>query len=98
MGRSPIVSNRSLRRAVVMAAWAAAAGTPAGRALATDGVWNLNGDGAWSNPLAWTGGVPSYEGDSATFGGVILANRTVMVGRPFTVGALTFNDDNRYTL
>jgi autotransporter-associated beta strand protein len=54
--------------------------------------------GAWSNPANWLGGVPNGEGDVATFGNVITANRTITVDAPFTVGRINFADNNSYIL
>lgn len=87
-----------IKRALFRATIFVSACVPGARAMAADGAWNVNNNGLWSSAANWSGGVPKNEGDSAVFGGVITANRIITVDKPFTVGSLTFNDDNRYTL
>ncbi len=62
-------------------------------------TWNIDADGIFSVGANWTGGVaPAGEGDTASFGNVITANRTVTVANRVTMGTLNFNDNNNYTL
>ena len=61
-------------------------------------TWNVDADGNWSVATNWTGGVPSGAGVSASFLGVITAARTVTVDGPRTVGNLTFDNTNSYTI
>lgn len=70
----------------------------ASRALAASATWNLNSNGNWSTPGNWLGGVPIAEGDSALLGTVITANRIVTVNGAFTLGRLTLDDNNSYTV
>ncbi|MEI8195203.1 MAG: autotransporter-associated beta strand repeat-containing protein, partial [Phycisphaerae bacterium] len=55
--------------------------------------WNLDGTGDWNTGSPnWTGGTaPSYISDSATFGSVITADRTVTLDSNETLGNLTFD-------
>ncbi len=58
-------------------------------------TWANDISGNWSTPTSnWTGGVPSAAGDSATFGAVITAPRTVTLDTNETVGQITFNVNN----
>ncbi len=62
-------------------------------------TWNINANGQFATGANWTGGVaPSGVGDTAAFGAIITADRTVTVSAPVTVGTLKFNDNNNYTL
>ncbi len=60
--------------------------------------WNINASGSWSPNGNWTGGVPNAIGAAANFTSAILAPRTVTLATPQTVGYLTFNNSNSYTL
>jgi autotransporter-associated beta strand protein len=62
-------------------------------------TWNLNADGDWGVPANWSpASVPNGVGASATLGGVITAPRTVTLDIPVTVGTITVNGINNYTL
>ena len=61
-------------------------------------TWNVNANGNWSVAANWTNGVPNGGGVSALFGSVITAPRTVTVDGPMTVGNLTFDNTNSYTI
>jgi fibronectin-binding autotransporter adhesin len=61
-------------------------------------VWNLDGNGSWANAANWIGGVPNAASSVATFGSVITAARTVTLDGNETVGFVTFNNANSYTI
>jgi hypothetical protein len=52
-------------------------------------IWTVNTDGKWFTPSNWIGGVPSGQGDTASFTGATLA--AVNVDSPVTVGRLFFD-------
>ncbi|MEX2140107.1 MAG: PEP-CTERM sorting domain-containing protein [Pirellulales bacterium] len=64
----------------------------------TTHTWNVDLNGNWSLASNWTGGEPNAVGVSANFLGAITAARTITVDGPKTVGSLTFNNTNSYTL
>lgn len=62
-------------------------------------TWNVNANGNWNNNANWTpAAFPNAIGASGTFGSIITANRTITFGTNVTVGNLSFNDNNRYTI
>jgi hypothetical protein len=61
-------------------------------------TWNVDANGNWSTAANWTNGEPNAVGDAASFVGVITAPRTVTVDGPKTVGSLTFDNAQSYTL
>lgn len=67
-------------------------------ALAGQTRWNLNGNGTWSTSANWTDGSPNRAGFIAIFGSAINAPRTVTIDGSRTVGAMVFDNANRYTL
>ncbi len=65
------------------------------------GAWNFDADSNWGEASSWLGlpsPVPNGVDHLALFGLGILANRTVTVDAPRTVGTLYFNNGNTYTL
>jgi autotransporter-associated beta strand protein len=67
--------------------------------ITTAGVrWNVDADGNWSNSANWSGAVPNAPGAKAVFGSIITAPRTVTVDGARTVGTLTFDNAQSYTL
>jgi autotransporter-associated beta strand protein len=56
------------------------------------GVWNLDGNGAWSSADNWSGALPAGSGVIATFAGKATAPRTVSVTSAETIGTINFND------
>jgi hypothetical protein len=71
------------------------------QAVAVVSTWTLNGSGSWSTSLAgnWSAGVPFGNGSRATFGPAATAPATVSVnGSALTVGSITFNNTNSYTV
>jgi glucose/arabinose dehydrogenase len=63
------------------------------------GTWNVDANGNWYTVANWTpGGVPGLAGDSATFGNVITAPRTITNEAAQTVSTLTFNSAHSYTI
>ena len=62
-------------------------------------TWNVNSSGDWGTGSNWSPvGSPNGVGAEATLGGMITADRTITVSLPVTLGSLTFNDNNRYTV
>jgi autotransporter-associated beta strand protein len=61
-------------------------------------TWNVDANGNWSLASNWTGGEPNADGAAANFLGAITAARTITVDGQKTVGSLTFNNTNSYTL
>jgi hypothetical protein len=61
-------------------------------------VWNADADDNWSSLFGWTGDVPNAVGAEAVLGEIITAPRTVTLGTPVTVGRLTLQNENAYTL
>jgi autotransporter-associated beta strand protein len=60
--------------------------------------WNVDANGNWSISANWTGGVPNGNGAQAVFGSIITAPRTVTIDGARTVGTLTFDNAQSYTL
>ena len=56
------------------------------------GVWNLDGNSAWSGAGNWSGTLPGGSGMIATFAGKATAPRTVSLSTGETVGAVNFNN------
>ena len=70
-------------------------------AVATSGVisnWAFTGGGNWSDPSKWSNGVPDGIGAVAGLGSAITGNSTVTLDGSRTVGGLTFNNANSYTV
>lgn len=67
-------------------------------AASAQSTWNSNASANWSDPTRWTGGIPNAVGASATLGSIITSSRTITVNASVTVGSLTINDNNNYTL
>src|SRR3954451_7579425 len=63
--------------------------------------WNVNGNGNWSPDANWIGGVPSGSpngaGDQANFGNSA-SPRTITVDAPKTIGGITFDSSQSYTI
>ncbi|MCE9612123.1 MAG: PEP-CTERM sorting domain-containing protein [Chthoniobacter sp.] len=68
-----------------------------GRVNAT---WNIAGGGSWSAALAsnWNPAIPDGNGTVANFSTAITGNSTVSVDTAKTVGKITFNNANSYTV
>ncbi len=68
------------------------------------GIWNQTGGGNWSvgDPNAtagnWTNYKPTVAGDAALFGSAITAAATVTVDSAHTLGYMTFDNANSYTI
>src|SRR5207248_665925 len=60
--------------------------------------WNVEGNGNFSAASSWDAGSPSGAGNVAVLGGFITAPHTVTVDSPNTVGTLTFDSLNGYTV
>src|SRR5436190_20220876 len=57
----------------------------------TNGTWNIDANGTYSAGANWLGGVPN-AGGTATFGGVITANRTITVDVNPLLSGVVFNN------
>jgi len=66
--------------------------------LHTSAIWATNGSSNWNNGANWTGGIPQNAGDTATFGSVITAPATVTLDANESVGGVSFNNANTYTI
>jgi len=61
--------------------------------------WANDASGNWGVTTNWTSGtVPNSVGAAANFFGIINQARTVTVDNAFTVGSMTFNNANSYTI
>ncbi len=62
-------------------------------------TWNVNANGNWSTAGNWTPATsPNSVGATATLGSIITANRTITVDSNRTIGTLTINSSNSYTV
>ncbi|MBU6223035.1 MAG: autotransporter-associated beta strand repeat-containing protein, partial [Planctomycetes bacterium] len=69
--------------------------------IADSGVvasWNVDADGLWTTASNWTPSSPNGSNDAATFGSVITAPRTVTLDADRTIGGVTFDNTNAYTI
>ncbi len=64
----------------------------------TTHTWLANADGNWSAAANWSNGIPNGVGAGVSFLGAITAPRTVTIDGARTVGNLTFDNANSYTL
>jgi hypothetical protein len=60
--------------------------------------WKVDADGAWSSAANWTTNVAPNGGETAVFGSVITAPRTVTADIPVSVGQIVLSNANRYTI
>lgn len=71
-------------------------------ALATSGfcqTWIKDASLNWGSGSNWSGGtVPDNAGASATLGSIITAARTITVNNDISLGTLTIDNANNYTL
>jgi hypothetical protein len=66
--------------------------------LALIARWNRNAGGNWSAISNWVGTMPSSIDATAVFGPAITAPQTIILDSPKTVGQISFDNANRYTL
>ena len=66
--------------------------------LTSEWVNNNNGNWAPASPTFWSAGVPNAVDDVAQFLGIITAPRIVSLSQPTTVVALSFDNNNAYTI
>jgi hypothetical protein len=67
--------------------------------LAVSSSWSQGGGGTWAGLNNWSNGnIPEFSLATANFGGAILGASAVTLDASWTVGALTFNNLNSYTL
>lgn len=60
--------------------------------------WIGTASGLWTNPLNWSGPVPNASSDSALFGTVPGVPISVTLNGGKTLGSITFNNSNSYTI
>jgi hypothetical protein len=60
--------------------------------------WNVDANGNWTQESNWSGAVPNAAGARAILGSVLTAPHTVTVDSPISVGQLTFDNANTYTI
>jgi hypothetical protein len=60
--------------------------------------WNTNSDNTWTPGGNWTNGSPNANDAIAVFGSVITAPHTVTIDAAKTVGSVTFDNTNAYTV
>jgi|GEM_PF-1502663 len=61
-------------------------------------TWAATGGGNWSTVANWNAGVPNSTGVFASFGGSILAPSTVTNDSPHSIGTISIQSTNSYTL
>lgn len=61
-------------------------------------TWKNDANGNWSTSGNWNGGTPNSTGASATLGDIITTARTVTMSSTATIGTLTINATNNYTV
>jgi autotransporter-associated beta strand protein len=67
--------------------------------LVTSNTWTQSGGGVWGAAANWTGSeIPEFAGAAANFAGAITAAANINLDAAWTVGTLTFNNSNSYTL
>jgi fibronectin-binding autotransporter adhesin len=60
--------------------------------------WNVDASGNWTTGANWTPSEPNAAGDTAIFGAAITAPRTVTLDANRTIGNISFNNANAYTI
>ncbi len=69
--------------------------------IATTGLvanWNVDSDGNWGTGGNWNPSQPNGAGETAIFGLIATAPRTITLDASKTVGAITFGNANGYTI
>lgn len=68
-------------------------------ALQKSFTWSIDAAGNWSLPANWLAPIfPNNPLVSVSLGPIITANRTITVDVAISIGALTINDNNNYTI
>lgn len=93
-------SRRSIlnRRLALVAAAACIAGVASTGRAQVSGSWNLTGGGNFGTGSNWSGSAVPGTGGTATFGPIISAPSVVTLNVNTTLGGLTFQGTNGYTL
>ncbi len=60
--------------------------------------WNVDADGLWTTNANWNPSAPNGDGDAANFGSAITAPRTITLDADRTIGGVTFDNANAYTI
>ncbi|MFT3787380.1 MAG: hypothetical protein QM770_14640 [Tepidisphaeraceae bacterium] len=63
-----------------------------------DPAWAVNASGNWTVTTNWNGTAPGAPSSGGTFGPAITSPQTVTLNADRSVGRLTFNNANRYTI
>jgi hypothetical protein len=67
--------------------------------LATASSWNSSAGGTWASLTNWTkSDIPEFMQAAANFGSAIQQSSTITLDAAWTVGTVTFNNTNSYTL
>ena len=69
--------------------------------IATSGLvanWNVDASGNWTTGANWNPSQPNGAGDTAVFGSAITTPRTVTLDANRTIGNISFNNANAYTI
>jgi len=69
--------------------------------IATSGLvasWSVDASGNWTTGGNWSPSEPNAAGDTASFGAAITAPRTVTLDANRSIGNITFNNANAYTI
>jgi hypothetical protein len=61
-------------------------------------TWDVDADGNWTGESNWSGDVPNAAGARAVFGNKLTAPHTVTVDAPISVGQVSFDNANTYTI
>jgi hypothetical protein len=61
-------------------------------------TWNIDADGNWTQESNWSGAVPNAAGARAILGNKLTAPHTVNIDAPVSLGELTFDNANTYTI
>jgi|GEM_PF-2743257 len=61
-------------------------------------MWNIDGGGAWTNAANWLGSVPNAVDAQANLGTILTGAATISLDAPITLGNLSFNNANSYTV
>jgi autotransporter-associated beta strand protein len=88
----------ALTKWATVAAITVLAGLASMPAEAGPNSWKLDAGGSWNSSSNWTVGVPNAVDAVATFGTVATVPRFVTVESAVTVGTVTFNNSNKYTV
>lgn len=68
-------------------------------ALLPNSAWSSSGSGSWAATANWSGAsIPEFAGAVASFTSAISTSTTITLDANWTVGGITFNNSNSYTV